>query len=90
MLTRLDPLVRSTHDLLNILAAIAEKNPGFRSLGDAWGGHDHGVRAVYADRARRPARQPRRSTVAAHTGIRYRRTNFPSLTILLRSHQSRY
>ena len=32
MLTR---LARSTRDLLNTLAAIADKNAGFRSLGDA-------------------------------------------------------
>jgi DNA invertase Pin-like site-specific DNA recombinase len=29
-------LARSTRDLLNTLAAIAEKKAGFRSLGDAW------------------------------------------------------
>jgi DNA invertase Pin-like site-specific DNA recombinase len=34
--TRLDRLARSTRDLLNTLAAIAEKEAGFRSLGDAW------------------------------------------------------
>jgi DNA invertase Pin-like site-specific DNA recombinase len=36
MVTRLDRLARSTHDLLNTLAAIAGKEAGFRSLGDAW------------------------------------------------------
>lgn len=36
MVTRLDRLARSTRDLLNILAAIADKGAGFRSLGDAW------------------------------------------------------
>jgi DNA invertase Pin-like site-specific DNA recombinase len=37
MVTRLDRLARSTRDLLNTLAAIAEKKQaGFRSLGDAW------------------------------------------------------
>jgi DNA invertase Pin-like site-specific DNA recombinase len=36
MVTRLDRLARSTRDLLNTLAAITEKNAGFRSLGDAW------------------------------------------------------
>ena len=36
MVTRLDRLARSTRDLLNMLAAIAEKKAGFRSLGDAW------------------------------------------------------
>ena len=34
--TRLDRLARSTRDLLNILATIAERKAGFRSLGDAW------------------------------------------------------
>src|SRR6202166_4257139 len=36
MVTRLDRLARSTRDLLNILATIAEKEAGFRSLGDTW------------------------------------------------------
>jgi DNA invertase Pin-like site-specific DNA recombinase len=36
MVTRLDRLARSTRDLLNTLAAIADRNAGFRSLGDAW------------------------------------------------------
>ena len=36
MVTRLDRLARSTRDLLNILATIAERKAGFRSLGDAW------------------------------------------------------
>jgi DNA invertase Pin-like site-specific DNA recombinase len=36
MVTRLDRLARSTRDLLNTLAAIAELEAGFRSLGDAW------------------------------------------------------
>jgi DNA invertase Pin-like site-specific DNA recombinase len=36
MVTRLDRLARSTRDLLNTLAAITDKNAGFRSLGDAW------------------------------------------------------
>ena len=36
IVTRLDRLARSTRDLLNMLAAIAEKRAGFRSLGDAW------------------------------------------------------
>ena len=35
MVTRLDRLSRSTRDLLNILAAIAGKKAGFRSLSDA-------------------------------------------------------
>jgi hypothetical protein len=36
MVTRLDRLARSARDLLNTLAAIAGKEAGFRSLGDAW------------------------------------------------------
>jgi DNA invertase Pin-like site-specific DNA recombinase len=35
MVTRLDRLARSTRDLLNTLAAIADKGAGFRSLADA-------------------------------------------------------
>jgi DNA invertase Pin-like site-specific DNA recombinase len=34
--TRLDRLARSTRDLLNTLASIADRKAGFRSLGDAW------------------------------------------------------
>jgi DNA invertase Pin-like site-specific DNA recombinase len=36
MVTRLDRLARSTRDLLNTLATIADRNAGFRSLADAW------------------------------------------------------
>lgn len=36
VVTRLDRLARSTRDLLNILAALAEKNVGFRSIADVW------------------------------------------------------
>jgi DNA invertase Pin-like site-specific DNA recombinase len=36
MVTRLDRLARSTRDLLNTVKAIADKEAGFRSLGDAW------------------------------------------------------
>ena len=36
MVTRLDRLARSTRDLLNTLATIAERKAGFRSLGDTW------------------------------------------------------
>jgi DNA invertase Pin-like site-specific DNA recombinase len=35
LVTRLDRLARSTRDLLNVLAAVAEKGAGFRSLADA-------------------------------------------------------
>ena len=34
--TRLDRLARSTRDLLNTLAQIADKGAGFRSIADAW------------------------------------------------------
>src|SRR5271157_1675605 len=36
MKTRLDRLARSTRDLLNTLAQIADKGVGFYSLTDAW------------------------------------------------------
>jgi DNA invertase Pin-like site-specific DNA recombinase len=36
IVTRLDQLARSTRDLLNILATIADNGAGFKSLGDAW------------------------------------------------------
>jgi DNA invertase Pin-like site-specific DNA recombinase len=36
MVTRLDRLARSTRDLLNTLASIADKRAGFQSLGDTW------------------------------------------------------
>jgi len=36
MVTRLDRLARSTRDLLNTLASVADREAGFRSLGDTW------------------------------------------------------
>ena len=36
LVTRLDRLARSTRDLLNILAAVADRQAKFRSLADAW------------------------------------------------------
>jgi DNA invertase Pin-like site-specific DNA recombinase len=36
LVTRLDRLARSTRDLLNVLANVAEKGAGFRSLADSW------------------------------------------------------
>jgi DNA invertase Pin-like site-specific DNA recombinase len=36
VVTRLDRLARSTRDLLNVLAEIANKGAGFRSLHDPW------------------------------------------------------
>ena len=36
LVTRLDRLARSTRDLLNTLATIAERKAGFRSIGDTW------------------------------------------------------
>ena len=36
IVTRLDRLARSTRDLLNVLATVAEREAGFRSLKDTW------------------------------------------------------
>jgi DNA invertase Pin-like site-specific DNA recombinase len=36
LVTKLDRLARSTRDLLNTLAAVAERGGSFRSLGDGW------------------------------------------------------
>src|SRR4051812_47457968 len=36
IVTRLDRLARSTRDLLNVLATVAERQAGFRSLKDTW------------------------------------------------------
>jgi DNA invertase Pin-like site-specific DNA recombinase len=36
LVTRLDRLARSTRDLLNVLATIADKGAGFRSIADTW------------------------------------------------------
>jgi len=36
LVTRLDRLARATRDSLNVLAMIAEKRAGFRSIADAW------------------------------------------------------
>jgi DNA invertase Pin-like site-specific DNA recombinase len=36
MVTHLHCLARSTHDLLNVMADIAHKEAGFKSLSDAW------------------------------------------------------
>jgi DNA invertase Pin-like site-specific DNA recombinase len=36
LVTRLDRLARSTRDLLNVLATIADKGAGFKSLADTW------------------------------------------------------
>jgi DNA invertase Pin-like site-specific DNA recombinase len=36
VVTRLDRLARSTRDLLNVLATVAEREAGFRSLKDTW------------------------------------------------------
>jgi DNA invertase Pin-like site-specific DNA recombinase len=36
IVTRLDRLARSTRDLLNVLASVADRGAGFRSLRDAW------------------------------------------------------
>jgi len=36
LVTRLDRLARSTRDLLNVLATVAERGAGFRSFADTW------------------------------------------------------
>ena len=36
LVTRLDRLAKSTRDLLNVLAAVADKDAGFKSLRDNW------------------------------------------------------
>ncbi len=36
LVTRMDRLARSTRDLLNVLATVAEKSAGFRSIADVW------------------------------------------------------
>jgi len=36
VVTRLDRLVRSTRDLLNVIAALTERGAGFKSLKDTW------------------------------------------------------
>jgi DNA invertase Pin-like site-specific DNA recombinase len=36
IVTRLDRLARSTRDLLNVLATVAQREAGFRSLKDTW------------------------------------------------------
>jgi DNA invertase Pin-like site-specific DNA recombinase len=36
LVARLDRLARSTRDLLNTLAFVADRQAGFRSLGDTW------------------------------------------------------
>jgi DNA invertase Pin-like site-specific DNA recombinase len=36
IVTRLDRLARSTRDLLNVIAALAERGAGFKSLKDTW------------------------------------------------------
>ena len=36
VVTRLDRLGRSTRDLLNVIAALAERGAGFKSLKDTW------------------------------------------------------
>jgi hypothetical protein len=51
MATRLDRLARSTRDLLNTLAAIADRNGAFRSARRRMGGHHHIARAADADGA---------------------------------------
>jgi hypothetical protein len=68
LVTRLDRLALSTHDLLNTLAAIAGRKAGFRSLGDAWADTTDGTRPLDADRARRAGGVRTRSYPGAHRG----------------------
>ena len=74
MVTRLDRLARSTRDLLNTLAAIADRKAGFRSLSDAWAArpsspHTSGVRRSGAATA---APRRWRTSPAATTSARRR------------------
>jgi DNA invertase Pin-like site-specific DNA recombinase len=50
LVTRLDRLARSTRDLLNTLAAFAEKQAGFCSLQECLGGYDDPAWPLDADR----------------------------------------
>ena len=50
VVTRLDRLARSTRDLLNIVATIAEREAGLRSLQRHLGGYHNAAWAVNADR----------------------------------------
>jgi DNA invertase Pin-like site-specific DNA recombinase len=52
IVTRLDRLARSTRDLLNIVAAIGEKDAAFRSLADTWADTD-AARPIDPNRNRR-------------------------------------
>lgn len=67
MVTRLDRLARSTRDLLNTLAAIADRKAGLvarRRLG----GHHHITRAADAHCARRAGRVRARPYPQTHSG----------------------
>jgi DNA invertase Pin-like site-specific DNA recombinase len=52
IVTRLDRLARSTRDLLNVHASIADRKAGFRSLGDAWPARSRATGAMRWARAR--------------------------------------
>ena len=56
LVTRLDRLVRSTRDLLNVLHEVGEKGAAFRSLADSMGGYDDTARPLDGDGARRIGR----------------------------------
>ena len=70
LVTRLDRLARSTRDLLNTLAAIAEKGAKFRSLHDAWAdtttAHGRLMLTVCRIRTRPHPRPHERRTGARH------------------------
>src|SRR3954471_9747873 len=55
MVTRLDRLARSTRDLLNTLATIADRKAGVPLARRHMGRHHHLTRAADADRSRRPS-----------------------------------
>jgi DNA invertase Pin-like site-specific DNA recombinase len=67
MVTRLDRLARSTRDLLNVLAEIANLQAGFKSLADAWADttapHGRGMLTVLGGLA-----EFERELIRAHTG----------------------
>jgi DNA invertase Pin-like site-specific DNA recombinase len=63
LVTRLDRLARSTRDLLNTLAQIADKDAAFRHMG----GHHDRARAAYAHRFGRAA-EFERDLIRARTG----------------------
>ena len=66
MVTRLDRLARSTRDLLNTLAQIADKRRGLSLAWRHMGGHHDAARALDADGSRRPGGVRARIDPRAH------------------------